>query len=444
MAQNAITSPKIEALAKEQMSILEQAGSLLERAIAEKRSLTDSEIEQEKSLRERNNKIKNELGMLERLAEIEAQKGSEYMSRRASEGDLSKIGSIETMGFKSAGDFFDAVRRSHKRASGIDSRLIAMAEVEKRTGMVSSDPDGGFLVPAEVSKEVLKRQYDFSDIISRVREIPTNSNLLRVPSLQQKSESGAYIFGGIQAYWVQEGFTGTQTSPKFDVIDIQVRKLMALVPMTNELLEDASSLSEWLQSTVPEALAYSLEGAILAGTGTADLTGIFNSPAVVTKAKESGQEADTIEYDNLLSMLTSFTLNSRRRGLWVANQDTIKTLGSAGQIVGSAGTPLFQNANYSAQNAVLGPILGMPVVFSPFMKTVGDLNDIILIDPMSYILATRGGVRAEASMHVLFDSDSTMFRFVRRIGGAPGIKNSMAALNGTNTISPFVNLAERA
>jgi HK97 family phage major capsid protein len=66
----------------------------------------------------------------------------------------------------------------------------------------------------------------------------------------------------------------------------------------------------------------------------------------------------------------------------------------------------------------------------------------MLCDFSRYALAMRE-VRADVSMHVQFLADQAAFRVVMRVDGQPIDARPITPFNGTNTVSPFVCIAQR-
>ena len=52
-------------------------------------------------------------------------------------------------------------------------------------------------------------------------------------------------------------------------------------------------------------------------------------------------------------------------------------------------------------------------------------------------------MRADTSIHLWFDQNTTAFRFVMRMNGQPWLSAAIARKNGSNTLSHFVTLASR-
>ncbi len=74
---------------------------------------------------------------------------------------------------------------------------------------------------------------------------------------------------------------------------------------------------------------------------------------------------------------------------------------------------------------------------------LGTVGDIVLADLSQYIAITKGGVKADESMHFYFDQNIRTFRFVMRLGGQPWLSTPITRKNGSSTQSHFVTLATR-
>jgi hypothetical protein len=61
-----------------------------------------------------------------------------------------------------------------------------------------------------------------------------------------------------------------------------------------------------------------------------------------------------------------------------------------------------------------------------------------------YLLIDKGGVRGDSSTSVRFLYDERAFRWQMRVDGQPTWNSALTPLNGSNTLSPFVNLATRS
>ena len=73
----------------------------------------------------------------------------------------------------------------------------------------------------------------------------------------------------------------------------------------------------------------------------------------------------------------------------------------------------------------------------------GTVGDVILADLSKYLSAVKGAVKADTSIHLWFDQNTTAFRFVMRMNGQPWLSAAIARKNGSNTLSHFVTVATR-
>jgi HK97 family phage major capsid protein len=89
-------------------------------------------------------------------------------------------------------------------------------------------------------------------------------------------------------------------------------------------------------------------------------------------------------------------------------------------------------------------ILGRPVIPIEQCATLGTVGDIIFADLRGYVLATKGGIQADMSIHVKFVYDESVFRFVMRLDGQPLRESALTPYKGSSTLSHFVALATRA
>ena len=89
------------------------------------------------------------------------------------------------------------------------------------------------------------------------------------------------------------------------------------------------------------------------------------------------------------------------------------------------------------------PLLkGRPVVTVEQCPVVGTAGDLILADLDHYVIVD-GGMKSAMSLHVRFDTDQALLRFVMRVDGKPSFATPITPYNGSLTRSPFVCLGGR-
>ena len=82
----------------------------------------------------------------------------------------------------------------------------------------------------------------------------------------------------MQAFWVGEAAVKTQSKIVLEQVTIKAFQLATLVPVTEELLEDAPALDGYLRRKVPEKIDFKVSMALVWGSGAGQPLGFMNSP----------------------------------------------------------------------------------------------------------------------------------------------------------------------
>ena len=242
----------------------------------------------------------------------------------------------------------------------------------------------------------------------------------------------------------------TASKPVFQNRSIKVDRLTALCPVTEESLEDSTALGAWVQFEAGEKMSFKVSDAIINGVGVGQPLGILNAGCTVSVAKETSQVAATIVSENVLKMYSRMVPASRARAVWLAHTDDMVQLAQLNiKVKNVAGTENVGGfaAAFTPPSTLTGPnplLMGRPVVFVESCAALGTVGDLIFADLSKYIAVTKGGVKADQSMHFYFDQNVRAFRFVMRLGGQPWLSAAIARKNGSSTLSHFVSLATRS
>lgn len=386
---------------------------------------------------------RSEIERAERMNQLEMEGGDSDENRDASgDGDNTP----ETRGFTSFGEFLGAVRSAETariNGSSVDSRLI---ENRAGTGVNTVDPEeGGFLVQTDHQTEIVRRMYGAASIAGRCqrRPIGPNSDGMTWNELKEASRATGYRHGGIRAYWAGQGDQAGASQPKWEKKRLDLGKLLAFVYATEEALRDTTNLAAEITDLVSDELAYMLDDAIFAsGTGVGMPSSILGSKALVTVNKETGQDAKTIVYENILNMWSRLWVRSVTNAVWFINQDCTPQLGTMALVIGAGGMPVYLPAS-GATASPYSTLFGRPVIPIEQAKTLGTIGDISLFDMSQYRIIEKGGMDSQVSMHVRFLNDEQVFRFRLRISGCPLWSSALTPANGSNQVSPFVALQTR-
>jgi len=344
--------------------------------------------------------------------------------------------------FANLGEQLDAIRRASTPGLSRDRRLDSYKAI---SGMSETVPeDGGYLVQTDFATELLRLTHETGLLTSRVRRIPVgaNANGLTINAVKETSRATGSRWGGVQVYWREEAGTVTAKQPEFRRMKLNLHSLMGLCYATDEVLADATALGSVIQQAFSEEFGFALDDAIIRGSGNGQPLGILTSPATVAVAKETGQVADTVVWENIVKMWARLWSRSRNNAAWYIHQDVLPQLATMAMTVGVGGVPVYLPAT-GAAGQPYSTLFGRPVIEIEQADTVGDLGDIMLLDLSQYLMIDKGGLEAAQSIHVRFLYGENTFRFILRTDGQPIWNSPMTLYNSNTTVSPFVLLAAR-
>ncbi|MET8987753.1 phage major capsid protein [Nonomuraea wenchangensis] len=311
-----------------------------------------------------------------------------------------------------------------------------------RNSYGSSIPaDGGFLIPETLRANLLQVALETAIVRPRATVIPMDSLRVPLPTVDSTTNAGS-VYGGMIAYWTEEAGQLSESEAKFGRVVLEAKKLTGYSEVPSELFQDSVvSFSAFLNQVWPQAIAFFEDMAFFSGSGVGEPLGFLKAPAAVSVAKESGQAADTIKWENVVKMYARMLPASLGKAVWVANIDTFPQLATMAMTVGDGGAPIWIN------NGVEGPpmtILGRPVIFTEKAETVGDAGDLNFVDLSYYLLGDRQAMSLETSAHYKFAHDKTAVRIIERVDGRPWLQSAITPAKGSNTLSAFVKIAARA
>jgi len=354
------------------------------------------------------------------------------------------IGSGNITGpFRSLGEQMVAIARAGSPSGEPDPRLFQVRAAGLNETVLS---EGGFTLQKDFSQEILQVAFDVGKVgkLCRRIQISGNSNNIKIPGLDETSRVAGSRYGGVQSYWLAEAAENTASKPKFRQVELNLKKSVVLIFTTDELLQDSLVLENVIRTTAASELAFSLDDAIINGTGAGQPLGILNAGCLVSQAKETGQKAATVILENVLGMWSRMIGSSRGNAVWLINQNIEPQLYTMSLAVGTGGAPVFLPGGAVSGQPYM-TLLGRPVIPCEHCATLGTAGDIILADfANGYILAEKGGIASDVSIHVRFVYDESVFRFVMRIDGQPMLASAVTPYKGTQTQSHFVVLQTRS
>jgi HK97 family phage major capsid protein len=431
----------MDELLKRLLEIQARVGSLNAQA-----DLSDSELDEMEALAEEGTKLERKIEARKRADEIVANAGKsnrQVASTPNAPAATPRVIVSESKddlrhGYKNPGEFYKAVAMAAKSNNmNVDDRLrkYSNAAVEK------IGEDGGFLIPPDFRSEIQKKISGDESLLPKTRQFRTSSNNVIMPI----NETAPWDGTGVQAYWEGEAKQYTQSKEVFGEAAFRLHKLTSLVPVTEELLQDAPLLESFLATQAPEAMVHKINSAIINGSGVGIPHGFMKSGFKFKVAKEGGQAADTILFENIVNMQARILPASFNRSIWLVNPQVIPQLRLMSFKAGAASpVPAYLPPSGLAE-APYGTLMGRPIM--PMMgavKALGDEGDIQLVDLSYYFsLLKTDSITHSISTHLWFDQDLVAFKYSFRMGGQVPFKTPVTTENGAFAMSGIVTLEDR-
>lgn len=450
----------LKELMEKRAEALKTAAAIRAGAKASDRSMTEEEVKKMNVHLDEVEKLAVEIKAIEDADQVEARlaqanvdtsKPSTAPKKAKIDADLDPETRIEVgednalkdpkLGFKTFGEFLSVVAEGMTPGKKTDERLaVVMAAAQGMQQAVGVD--GGFLVPPSFSNTIWDGLRNDSDnLMNMTTNFTVEGESLTIPANAETSRADGSRWGGIAGEWLGEADQMTNSNPKVRQIKLEPHQLGVMVPVTNKLLKNSPiALEQMITGAATDEIAFKVGAAIFSGDGVAKPLGLTNSAGpIVTVSKESGQAGDSVVADNIHKMWGRLHFKARKNARWLINQDVEQQLDALADANG--------NALLMTQKSIEGPpirtLKGAPIQVTEFNETLGDLNDIVLADMTGYTTGTRGGVDSAMSMHVRFDFNESLLRFLFEIDGQTWLESALTPFKGSDTLSHFVNLAER-
>ena len=263
--------------------------------------------------------------------------------------------------------------------------------------------------------------------------VSSNSNSGWINGVDETSRATGSRWGGIRGYRLAEGDTKTASKPKFRRVNWELKKSVAVVYGTDELLQDVAQFNAVVRTGCREELGFMANDDILNGSGVGGPLGILNSGALVTFART---DANTVQHGDIIKMWQRLHPRNRANAKWYINSEVEPQLDA----LYFTGTTSVLSPYVSCPPAGVMRIKGKDVVVTEFNAALGTLGDIVLADMSDYLFFEKTDIQEAVSIHVQFLTDETTFRFVYRCDGQTAMASAITPYKGTNTQSAFVAL----
>lgn len=274
-----------------------------------------------------------------------------------------------------------------------------MAEEDKKALNLSSDTQGGFLAPPELSSEVVRDLVEYSPIRNFASVRSTSADSVIFPTRGDITN----------AQWVGEMEPHDESTITFGQREIEVHELATFVDISNRLLQDAPIAETEVRAALAEDFGKKEAEAFLWGTGVRQPEGIMVNTAIPEIANG---HASNLSTDALIRLMYSLPQAYRSRGAWAMNGTTLGVLRT---LKDTQGQYIWQTSLQAGQPET---ILGRPVIEMVDLEDIAsNQHPIVYGDFQAYRIVDR------LSMSVLVDPYSrareriTRLHATRRVGG---------------------------
>jgi HK97 family phage major capsid protein len=218
-----------------------------------------------------------------------------------------------------------------------------LREMKAATGNSEDvNADGGYLVPVEFANEIIKLERQSSIVRGLCRVLPMSSKTRTFPKELTKPN----------VYWVGEATEPTKSKGTVDQLTQTAKKLMAIITLTEELLEDdATNYDAFIAEVVAQEMGREEDKQALVGcAGNSDpFVGVHFASGVT----EVLLEGAGLAYPDLVNVKMGPRAPYRGRGQWILSTTALKKVM---KLVDDHNRPVWSDF----ANGNPGRILGQP------------------------------------------------------------------------------------
>lgn len=295
--------------------------------------------------------------------------------------------------------------------------------------------DGGYAIQVDFANRIMDSVVQQSEILNRVDRYQVSANANEVYVTMVNETTTANVFGGIQAYVVEEGAPIPTVKPALRQIRLGLKKIAALAYVTDEQMRDAQFTGSLLERGFALAIARLREKMVIEN--------VIANPGTTVIAKESGQAAASVVGKNFLKMRNALISTSRANAIWTMHPDVAAELPE--MYLSGAHTDKFI---YMPENGIsvagYDRLFGREIIESDYCSALGTQGDVLYWNPFEYLEIFKGGVETASSIHVAFDTAQMAFRAISYVNGMCKYDQGITLVNSQTQRASYVDLATRA
>lgn len=296
---------------------------------------------------------------------------------------------------------------------------------------------GGFLIPPLFQADILTKGTEKA-LWMGAREIPFTGTSMTIPALVDETRTTT-LYGGVSVYTQKERAQMNPVRPEFQTVKLEPGPITGICYVTDAMLHNYPAMGVLLSQIFADAMIFKKNNLFIKGIGGGEPQGILNSPCKFVQPKTTNQAAETINYDNIIGMMSHMRDEEKAGATILACHAAMPYIDTLSIAVGTAGAPI---ARFSVDAAGVTRLNGIPIRYTEHCNALGQEGDIILVDWRQYLIGRSTYTRADSSIHIRFDYNQTAFRFVESLDGQMWWRTPLM-LNNSFQVSPVVTLAAR-
>ncbi len=281
------------------------------------------------------------------------------------------------------------------REKNFDYAPQEMALMEKAMS-TNDDSLGGYLVPPEQSAQII----DFLGANAAIRQVGAEVMPMRTGTLPITR-----ISSGVNTFYLGENVSGTEDDVDTGQVVLNARTLTALVPVSNQLLADASPQAEnSIRRTIGRSIGIKETEAFLTDTGGVAPLGLLRLPNLVTQTSINKNDLTVDDIQDLLTAVEN--AESFATGILM----TPALYGECRKIKDQNDRPILQTTSRPNE----GTLLDVPVVKTTKAR-IGTTHYMLAANyPDEVVIGQRMALEFAVSEHVEFKKNQTVIRAILR------------------------------
>ena len=276
-----------------------------------------------------------------------------------------------------------------------------------------TNADGGYLVPVEYEKTLIKA-LDESCVMRKIaRHIPMSGKEMEITK-QTGNSTGV---------WMAENAVFNASQATFDQVKLTAHKAGILTTASEELVQDAVfDIEDFISKDFANQLGVVEEAAFITGDGSGKPTGVLAATGGAATGVTAAS-ATAIAADELIDLYYSVKSPYRVKSHWLMNDQTAKVIR---KLKDNQNNYLWQPG---IQAGTPDTVLGRPVVYSAAVPTVAASARPIAFGDFSYYwIGERKGISIQRLNELFAGSGQIGFLATMRVGGKLMLDEAVKAL----------------